>query len=202
MRHIENNTTFQLFKSIGEAKKAAPPIKQIHGELWVQSRGPGFVLRNGAAEVFDESGMVTGCQERLGLMIIVHPGSLCDSYHSSGYFSAPQLAALLNEIHAWRGQFAVFHGEFSDEIPHYSDVKRAIEHAKASGAKDYIVDPNEQDINNGAKEVFRAFQLKRIPTFVTGAWADEGDGCVTTVATQLRQLGADVKVSVFSPKSD
>ena len=133
MRHIENNTTFQLFKSIGEAKKAAPPIKQIHGELWVQSRGPGFVLRNGAAEVFDESGMVTGYQERLGLMIIVHPGSLCGSYHSSGDFSAPQLEALLNEIHAWRGQFAVFHGEFSDEIPHYSDVKRAIEHAKASG---------------------------------------------------------------------
>jgi len=202
MRHVESNITFRPFKSVEEADGVASQNKKFRGELWVQPKGPGFILRNGAGEVFDSTGMVTGVQERPGLMIIVHPGSLCGSYHTSWDFSANQLASLLNEIHAWRGQFAVFHGELSDEIPHYVNVKKTIEHAYASGAKDYNVSNDERDLNAGAKEVFQAFQLKGTPTFVTGTWADEKDGCVTTVAKQLRQLGADVKVSFYSPKSD
>jgi hypothetical protein len=50
--------------------------------------------------------------------------------------------------------------------------------------------------------VFQAFRLKGTPTFVTGAWSDEGDGCVTTVAEQLRNLGANVKVSAYSPNAE
>ena len=186
MRHVESNITFRPFKSVDEAEAVASHIKKFHGELWVQPKGPGFILRNGAGEVFDTSGMVTGFQERPGMMIIVHPGSLCGSYHTSWGFSAMQLEALLSEIHAWRGQFVVFHGDLSDEVPHYAGVKRAIEHARAAGAK----------------EVFQAFRLKGTPTFVTGAWSDEGDGCVTTVAEQLRKLGADVKVSAHSPNDE
>jgi hypothetical protein len=177
-------------------------LTKFHGELWVQPKEPGFILRNGAGEVFDTSGMVAGFQERPGMMIIVHPGSLCGSYHTSWGFSAMQLEALLSEIHAWRGQFVVFHGDLSDEVPHYAGVKRAIEHARAAGAKDYTVDSSEQELKAGAKEVFQAFRLKGTPTFVTGAWSDEGDGCVTTVAEQLRKLGADVKVSAHSPNDE
>ena len=100
MRHVESNITFRPFKSVDEAEAVASQIKKFHGELWVQPKGPGFILRNGAGEVFDTSGMVTGFQERPGMMIIVHPGSLCGSYHTSWGFSAVRLEALLSEIHA------------------------------------------------------------------------------------------------------
>ena len=66
MRRVESNIAFRPFKSVEAADGVASQNKKFHGELWVQPKGPGFILRNGAGEAFDSTGMVTGVQESPG----------------------------------------------------------------------------------------------------------------------------------------
>lgn len=132
-------------------------------------------------------------------MVIVHPGSLCGPYASSSSFDPKNLAALLAEIQNWTGSFAVIHNELSDELESDEDVGPVIADVIwQDTTRDYEAEGDLNDLKRAAREIFQDFDLRGSSVFVTGAWGGS-DGCATSVAEELRRLGARPKLSRYVP---
>jgi hypothetical protein len=136
------------------------------------------------------------------LLVIVHPGSLCGSYHSSSSFSEAGLKALLQEIHAWTGDCAIVHGDLSDELDDYREIRDAVNAMTLSGAEEYEAEATDRALAAAAKEIARDFKVEARPqVLVTGAWVGKS-GCVSYVAYMLKRFGAKVSVSSHAAKGD
>lgn len=134
------------------------------------------------------------------LLVFVHPGSLCGSWHSTPGFNEDQLEELLEEVHSHDGPKVSINGNFMDELIDYRDVGRAYDECETS----YEADGDEDELESAAAEIAEDFDLKGADSvLVTGAWADPTHGCVTTVAKWLQaHTTALVTISPHSPKYD
>lgn len=201
MRHHLNDSN--LYPDPMTARRAARTRERRLGPLWVQHASRGFVLINAAGRAWNRAGEIQGINFGPGVLIVVHPGSLCGSYHTNPAFRAATLSSLLREISEWPGAFALVHGEFHDEIGHYPNIEAALKIAAAAReSRRYEAEPTDVDLERAAIRIFQDFKLQGRHAMVTGAWADPADGCVTAVSASLLRLGANVKISAFSPVSE
>lgn len=132
-------------------------------------------------------------------LILVHPGSLCGSYHSSAYDSK-QYHGLLKQVANFTGTKITIDGDFLDEIddyPELAEVYYEIDETFEAG-------PSGDELGAAVHHIIAKFSLSKDDTvLVTGAWADADTGCVTTVAAELREhCEANIEISKFAPSLD
>ncbi len=145
-----------------------------------------------------------------GVLILVHPGSLCGSANANlGTVDARCVRdAVMDELRAWRGDVLVLDGFLSDELDDYPMLQKAIndavERAPGFGARIQADDPEHA-------ELAVAFLRERgVPldakVALTGAWFDPTDssGCVNATRDALAAVGySDLDVlescAEFSP---
>lgn len=132
-------------------------------------------------------------------VVIVHPGSLCGSYHTSPGFDQYCLDELLAEISDEREKGAivgVIEGELDDELPRYPRILSTV------ACPDYSTysDITGLSLKRAARRVEANLHLHRAESIlVTGAW---GDGCAEAVAIELAALlpvEVDVALSSWAP---
>jgi hypothetical protein len=149
------------------------------------------------------------------LLVIVHPGSLCGSYETSGLLPDDDYEEwnddweedcrpyLTMEITNWDGDIVFVFGEFTDELNKGRDQARrdmadAIRKAWPK-AHAMFAPPYEEDLEYAAVLLVKELRaLERARVVLTGAWADPGDGCVTTVANTLRRYRT-VEIADYTP---
>lgn len=132
------------------------------------------------------------------LLILVHPGSLCGSADMNiGKFEARAgRDSICSELSAWQGSLLVLDGEFSDELPNYPQLDRAI-----CGAVGAVVADDEFRVRLPADDPEHAdiavafLQSKDVALNtsigVTGAWysPENTHGCVNAVFDALQGAG-------------
>src|SRR6266571_5963519 len=130
------------------------------------------------------------------LMVIVHPGSLCGSYHTSHAFDPRKLRQLVDEIYGWNGHFAIIYGDFPDELDDYPEVGKAIDFAAwPNTTGEYTAGANSGELRRVARQIVREMKAASSPmVLITGAWGEE-DGCARFVADELVRLGAKATLS-------
>lgn len=181
------------FATRAEAEKVVADLAENGTEAWVEAT-------NSAHRPIIPKKPVREAQVAKPLMVIVHPGSLCGSYHASPVFDEKNLTALLQEIQNWSGEFAVVHGELSDELEAFKDVGQAIAKVAQSGvARDYEAGATGSELRAVARKIAKDAQAAaRSQVMVTGAWG-EADGCARTVFNELVRLGVKAELSKFVP---
>lgn len=140
------------------------------------------------------------------LLVIVHPASLCGSYETSLLaLGEPDVREDIARLAAtWRGDIAVLHGELSDELdarinPGRRAIGKMVDRAWADQTS-LLAPAMPEDLEAAACWLITDMAADQRPYItVTGAWADEEDGCVTTVATYLRRYCLNVIVPEFTP---
>ena len=121
------------------------------------------------------------------LMIVVHPGSLCGSYHTSPAFDQDNLNRLVAEIEGWKGDKVLIENELSDELTQwkYAEIAKCISNASGS----YKAEGDRDELKKAVKAIARKYKFRNRHTFlITGAWADPDHGCVTTVAAAVQKM--------------
>lgn len=126
------------------------------------------------------------------VLVVVHPASLCGSFHSSRAFSREALDRLLAEISAWSGPAVAIMGDFSDELakPEYAPVRAVVDRCPVQ----VYAEPFETDLARAAAAVGAMFP-EAAGFCVTGIWRDPEHGCVDSVAHHSRALGLDAVIS-------
>jgi hypothetical protein len=134
------------------------------------------------------------------ILIVVHPGSACGSadFNLGKFQARADREFLASDISNWHGGIVVVDGEFSDELPEYSQLNTAIlsavERAKSNGllairifACDNMTDHWPAKVGN---EVL-AHIPRETPLELTGAWyfSNNEAGCVNAVYDQAHALG-------------
>lgn len=124
------------------------------------------------------------------LLILVHPGSLCGSYHTSEAFEPARIRALLEEVESFEGTVVSIDGAFMDEVRASKwQFQPEIARAYARCDRHYRGNDTEKGLSRAAARIAADFGVaKGACVLVTGAWADPKDGCVTAVAEALRQI--------------
>ena len=137
-----------------------------------------------------------------GVLVIVHPGSLCGSLemHCPRYSGVTRIL-MTDEICNWMGNVAVIDHDLSDELATYMGLAAAVERAevRVQGL------PTERGLTNAARKIARALKIHpNTPIRLTGAWRDfDGTGCVTAVDVAFRREGfRNVTISRNCPSSD
>lgn len=129
-----------------------------------------------------------------GVAVIVHPDSLCGSLWTSGLTGCQAITdKLLAEVSDWQGPRVAVYGDNEEELDEYREVGDVIYDIAD------VVDgsPDSKGLAQAAKDILKlhpAGTLHRV--LVTGAWANPEDGCVTTVAAELRKLAPDAIIDV------
>ena len=137
------------------------------------------------------------------VLILVHPGSLCGSYHTSWSFDPKRFERLLVEIADWianpETRVGVVAGELDDGLDR-ADPRLRI--AVRSARAEVFGDATEEDLGRAARALVRTMRLRpNDDILVSGAWADPGDGCLTRVATELARVlnSGRVRISALAP---
>jgi hypothetical protein len=147
------------------------------------------------------------------LLILVHPGSLMGSYkqnyleaHEDGEEPEHMLDPAVirqetaREVLEFDGDLAAVIGDFSDEIqPGFGYSRTTLADALGRiGAEGMLVlgEPEGQSLRSAATTISARLKAAERPyVLLSGAWADEGNGCLDTVALRLHELGCNVHVS-------
>lgn len=144
---------------------------------------------------------MSGSDSCVRLVVLVHPGSLCGSYHTSERFQEEDLGKLVSEVEDELDRdgtlLAVVTGDFEEEIPHYPEIERLTARATFT----IEADPDASSLRRAARAILKdAGGVDSV--LVTGAWADRRDGCVTAVAEALLAVVPDVRVSTWAAAID
>ena len=131
-------------------------------------------------------------------LIIVHPGTACGSANMNlGKSQASgDRDALANDINGWTGNVMVIDGDFSDELPYYSNLDHAIQNAVAKadiGFRIFGDDDISDDWVGDAMMALKKLNLPKDTAFeITGAWHHpdhENTGCCNAMRDALRHVG-------------
>lgn len=141
--------------------------------------------------------------ENPGLLIVVHPGSLCGSLDMHlGEAADDVRAAIAKEIDEWGGSTAVVGGDLSDELEDFD--YRDLGYSVRSCDYETRGEATALGLKRAARRIAKQFELKPgAAVRVTGAWKDkDGSGCVSAVANALSEIGMVVTISENAPASD
>lgn len=152
--------------------------------------------------------------QRPPLLIMVHPGSACGSLNSAFGKSAggAYRAGLVIDLNNSKGGVLIVDGEFSDEIPYYSDfnsaIASALQRAQTSGFPSARILADDDDPNWVRKTLKAVRDMGVVATdriTVSGIWVGtrEGfgvtSGCVTAVFRSLKRAGyTNIEVSEWA----
>jgi len=131
------------------------------------------------------------------VLILVHPGSLCGSANANiGKLDANCVREeIAIELDRFNGSILVLDGEFSDELPYYSQLDKAIKSCVERCAKTGFGERLEADdpvhIKIAVDSMTRLNVPKNAEIKLTGAWhhPDETAGCVTMACKALKEAG-------------
>ena len=141
------------------------------------------------------------------ILVLVHPGSACGSadFNLGKSIAGAGRDGIVLDLAAAAGDVVVIDGHFSDEIPHYSNLSKAID-AALEGARERgdlairVLGDDSEDFNQveAAKQVIAENGLlpDHHAVSLTGAWFDhDGDeGCVNSVLEVFRDRGFSATV--------
>ena len=137
------------------------------------------------------------------ILVLIHPGSCCGSANFNlGSAACGYRDAIIHDLDRHDGGIVVIDGGLSDEIDDYpvfrDTIARSMERAAGAGHMAVRVfgcameDFNQVD---AMEAVVRSHGLQPgLRINLTGAWADENDGCVTSVANMLIEKGFSIDV--------
>lgn len=141
------------------------------------------------------------------VLVLVHPGSACGSadFNLGKSIAGAGRDGIVLDLAASSGDVVVIDGHFSDEIPHYAGLSKALDEAleRARERGDLsirILGDDSEDFNQveAAKQVIVEHGLspEAHAVSLTGAWFDhDGDeGCVNSVLEVFRERGFSATV--------
>lgn len=135
---------------------------------------------------------IPGSNPSQQILIVVHPGSMGGSADFNLGAQAQEVRGrVLDEILKHKGPVVSVLGELQDEIgayPELRDIQKRTDTSFESG-------PGEDELQAVAQEISSYFNSPDLSFIVTGAWADQADGCAYTVYETLKRLGRSATLS-------
>lgn len=108
------------------------------------------------------------------LIVVVHPGSMGGSADFNLGSQAQEVRVrVLNEVLQYKGRVISILGDLRDEIDTYPELRDIKKRTDTS----FEACPSEGDLQNVAQEISSHFDSPDISFTITGAWADQEDGC-------------------------
>ena len=133
------------------------------------------------------------------LLVFVHPGSLGGSFQTAhdwhpkwSRYAETRREQICTEFAFLDARKVVILGtELDDEIAQYPELQNAV----AKARRRYKAGPQEKELREVARQIWKEHADKARSIRVTGAWADPEDGCAWTVYWEFRRLaGKEVPV--------